>query len=66
MSRKKKMWFEVASDETTEDCLARISAAGYEVIGRKEEPLFAEIDGEIVPIRQVIKFNGLLIEKEDV
>lgn len=66
MSLKKKIWFEVASDETNEDCLVRIAAAGYEVIGRKEEPLFAEIDGKIVPIRQIIKYNGRLIEKEDV
>ena len=52
--------------ETTEECLARMTAAGYEVIGKKEEPLFAEVDGKVVPLRQVIKFNGRLIEREDV
>lgn len=60
------MWFEVSPNETIEDCLAKISAAGYEVVGRKEEPLFAEVDGQIVPIRQIIKFNALLVETEDV
>lgn len=66
MSQKKKMWFEVKQNETTEDCLARIAAARYEVTGRKEEPLFAEIDGQIMPVRQIIKFSALLINEEDV
>lgn len=62
MSQKKTIWFEVAEDETIEDCLERISEAGYMIAGKKEEPLFQEIGGEILPIRQIIKFKGILKE----
>lgn len=62
MSQKKTIWFEVGEDETIEDCLKRISEAGYCIAGKKEEPLFREVDGEILPIRQVIKFKGILKE----
>jgi len=58
MSRKKTIWFEVAEDEDVEACLIRMAAAGYSAVGRKEEPLFAEIDGKITPVRQLIKFKG--------
>ena len=63
MSQKKTMWFELAENEQVEACLARMKSAGYEVIGKKEEPLFVEQNGEFVPIRQVIKFKGTLIRK---
>ena len=59
---KKTIWFEVAEGETVEDCLKRMAAEGYMPTGRKEEPLFSEIDGEYVPIKQLIKFKGTLIE----
>ena len=36
-------------EETIEDCLKRMAAEGYTVAGRKEEPLFAEVNGEYVP-----------------
>ena len=62
MSRKKTIWFEVTDDENIEGCLTRMAAAGYSVVGRKEEPLFAEINGEITPVRQLIKFKGQLNE----
>ena len=62
MSRKKTVWFEVEEKETIENCLKRIADEGYLVAGRKEEPLFAEVNGEYVPIRQLIKFKGILIE----
>lgn len=63
MSKKKTVWFDVEAEENIEDCLKRLTAAGYTVAGRKEEPLFTEVDGEYIPVRQVIKFKGIL--KED-
>lgn len=61
MKQKKTVWFEVEEDETVELCLARMAQAGYAPTGRKEEPLFQELNGELVPIRQIIKFKGTLI-----
>jgi hypothetical protein len=63
MNKKKTIWFEVDENETVESCLLRMAKEGYEVVGRKEEPLFAEVNGEIVPIRQLIQFKGKKIEK---
>lgn len=62
MSKKKTVWFEVEEEETITSCMERMAAMGYEVAGRKEEPLFGEVDGEIRPIRQVIKLKGILKE----
>ncbi|MDS9473164.1 NETI motif-containing protein [Sporosarcina pasteurii] len=62
MSRKKTEWFEVEEGEKVEDCLERMAAAGYTVAGRREEPLFQEVDGEVIPVRQVIQFKGILKE----
>lgn len=61
-SKKKTVWFEVDEGESIGDCLQRLSAAGYSVAGRKEEPIFQEVDGKYVPIRQVIKFKGVISE----
>lgn len=63
MSKKKTVWFEVGETESIDDCLKRMDADGYTVAGRKEEPLFKEVDGEYIPIRQLIKFKGTLIEE---
>ncbi|MBT2584135.1 NETI motif-containing protein [Planococcus sp. ISL-109] len=60
---KKTLWFEVQEHETLEDCLDRMKQEGYMAVGRKEEPLFEEINGEPVPVRQIIKFKGNKIEK---
>jgi len=60
---KKTLWFEVEEHESMEDCLNRMKQAGYMAVGRKEEPLFEEINGEPVPVRQIIKFKGNKIEK---
>lgn len=59
---KKTIWFEVEKDETIEQCLERMRSAGYMAAGRKEEPLFEEIGGKPVPIRQIVKFKGVKIE----
>ena len=60
MIRKKTMWFEVAENETIEECLNRMKREGYNVVGKKEEPIFSDVDGKIVPIRQLVKFKGTL------
>ncbi|MFP3359071.1 NETI motif-containing protein [Planococcus citreus] len=60
---KKTIWFEVQEHETMEDCLNRMKKEGYMAVSRKEEPLFEEINGEPVPVRQIIKFKGNKIEK---
>jgi hypothetical protein len=66
VSKKKTVWFEVEADESIEDCMKRVAAEGYTVTGRKEEPLFTEVNGEYVPVRQIIKFKGTLIEEKSV
>ncbi|WP_172373189.1 NETI motif-containing protein [Sporosarcina jiandibaonis] len=60
MKQKKTIWFGVAENETIDECLKRMEREGYQVAGKKEEPIFSDIDGEIVPIRQIIKFKGTL------
>ena len=39
------------AEETIEDCLKRMTAEGYTVAGRKEEPLFTEVNGEYIPVQ---------------
>lgn len=60
---KKQVWFEVEENETIDACLERMKREGYIPVGRKEEPLFQMIEGKPVPIRQMIKFKGMLIEE---
>ncbi len=60
---KKQIWFEVEETETIDECLERMKNEGYMPVGRKEEPLFQMVNGEPVPIRQIIKFKGMLIEE---
>jgi hypothetical protein len=52
----------VQEGESIDECLQRLATAGYRVAGRMEEPVFMEKDGEFIPIRQVIKFKGILDE----
>ncbi|ETP68948.1 NETI motif-containing protein [Planococcus glaciei] len=59
---KKTVWFEVAENETMDACLQRMKQDGYMAVGRKEEPLFEEVDGKPVPIRQIVKFKGTKME----
>ncbi|MCG7337387.1 NETI motif-containing protein [Sporosarcina sp. ACRSM] len=63
MSKKKTVWFEVKEGESIEECLGRLAAEGYIVAGRKEEPLFEEVNGEYIPVRQLIQFKGVLSEQ---
>ena len=65
MSNKMTVWFEVGEEETVEDCLSRMFTEGYTPMGRKEEPLFTEVNGEMVPLRQLIKFKGQKMENNN-
>ncbi len=60
---KNTIWFEVEENESITECLDRMKAQGYTAIGRKEEPLFEEINGQPVPIRQIVKFKGSKLEQ---
>lgn len=55
---KNTIWFEVEEHESISDCLDRMKAQGYAAVGRKEEPLFEEVNGQPVPLRQIVKFKG--------
>jgi len=63
MTKKKTVWFEVAEGESIGDCLTRMEQEGYMAAGRKEEPIFEERNGEPVPVRQRIRFKGVLREE---
>ena len=60
---KKTIWFEVGENETMGACLERMKQEGYAAVGRKEEPLFEEVDGKPVPVRQIVKFKGTKISE---
>ena len=60
---KNTIWFEVEEHESISECLDRMKAQGYAAVGRKEEPLFEEINGQPVPIRQIVKFKGSKLEQ---
>jgi len=64
MKRNKTVWFEVSEDETVSSCLNRIASEGYSVTGKKEIPVFSEVNGEVIPVQQIIKFSGVLTEKK--
>lgn len=59
---KKQVWYEVEENETIEQCLERMKKDGYMAFGRKEEPIFEEVNGEPVYLRQKIRFKGILME----
>lgn len=60
---KKQVWYEVQESETIEQCLERMKKDGYMPFGRKEEPVFEEVNGEPIYLRQKIQFKGILIEE---
>ena len=57
--KKETKWFEVQENESITECIERMSEDGFQVAGRREEPLFAEIDGKPVPVRQLIMLKGI-------
>lgn len=60
---KKQIWYEVEENESIEQCLERMKKDGYMPFGRKEEPIFEEVNGEPTYLRQKIQFKGVLIEE---
>ncbi len=57
--KKETVWFEVEEHETIAACMERMDKEGFQIAGRREEPLFAEVDGQPVPIRQIIMLKGI-------
>lgn len=60
---KKQVWFEVAEDETIDQCLERMKQQGYMPVARKEEPVFHLVNNEPTYLRQKVQFKGALIEE---
>ena len=63
MTKKKQQWFDVEENETIDQCLERMKKEGYMPIGRREEPIFHEVNGQPTVLRQKIQFKGLLNEE---
>ena len=63
MTKKKQVWFDVEENETIDQCLERIKKEGYMPMGRREEPIFHEVNGQPTVLRQKIQFKGLLNEE---
>lgn len=57
--KKETKWFEVAENESITECIERMIKDGFQIAGRREEPLFEEIDGQPVPVRQLIMLKGI-------
>lgn len=60
------MQFEVADNESIEDCLTRMKQQGYVPVRRTEKPIFQEIKkgNETIyePVGRQIVFEAILIE----
>jgi hypothetical protein len=63
---KKKMQFEVAENESIEDCLNRMKQEGFLPVRRIEKPIFQEVKkgNETIyePVGRQIVFEAKLIE----
>ncbi|AVQ35714.1 MULTISPECIES: NETI motif-containing protein [Staphylococcus] len=60
---KKQQKFQVAENETIQDCLQRMREQGYMPVKRFEKPVYKEDNnGKIEVLRQEIEFVGKLIE----
>lgn len=57
--KQETQWFEVQENESIAACMEKMAEQGFQVVGRREEPLFAEVDGKPVPIRQIIQLKGI-------
>lgn len=57
--KKETKWFEVGENESITECIERMTTDGFQIAGRREEPLFAEIDGQPIPVRQLIMLKGI-------
>ena len=63
MTKKKQQWFDVEENKTIDQCLERMKKEGYMPIGRREEPIFHEVNGQPTVLRQKIQFKGILNEE---
>ena len=63
MTKKKQVWFDVEENETIDQCLERMKKEGYMPMGRREEPIFHEVNGQPTVLRQKIQFKGILNEE---
>ena len=63
MTKKKQQWFDVEENETIDQCLERMKKEGYMPMGRREEPIFHEVNGQPTVLRQKIQFKGILNEE---
>jgi hypothetical protein len=60
---KKQQKFQVAENETIQDCLQRMREQGYMPVKRFEKPVYKEDNnGKIEVLKQEIEFVGKLIE----
>ncbi|WP_342526254.1 NETI motif-containing protein [Chryseomicrobium sp. FSL W7-1435] len=59
----KKQWVAVNEQETVAAAYDRLQQQGYQIVGRREVPVFEEVKGEPVPVRQQIEF--CVIEAKD-
>lgn len=57
--KKETKWFEVEEKESITACIERMEQQGFQVAGRKEEPIFAEVNGQPVPVKQLIMLKGI-------
>ncbi|MER2171837.1 NETI protein [Paenisporosarcina quisquiliarum] len=57
--KKETKWFEVEENESITECIERMTTDGFQIAGRREEPLFAEVDGQPIPVRQLIMLKGI-------
>ncbi len=54
---KRSEWITIKEDETVAEAYERLLAEGWQVIGRREEPVFIEENGEQKWLRQNIQFH---------
>lgn len=52
----KKQWMAVEANETSGEAYERLQNEGFQIVGRREVPVFEEVDGEPVPLRQQMEF----------
>ena len=52
----KKQWVAIGENETVASAYDRLQQQGYQIVGRREVPVFEEREGLPVPVRQQIEF----------
>ncbi|MEI4770328.1 NETI motif-containing protein [Psychrobacillus sp. FJAT-51614] len=57
--KQETKWFEVQENESISECMDKMTSQGFQVVGRKEVPLFEEVNGQPVPVRQMIQLKGI-------